>query len=126
VATWRSGYAADCKSPPFFNSAKPLARNGYQDKPETPGEPDNRANTLENQLGRLDRVLASTRFALSELRRTDRPGALSGELAATWRHLLGPAERAFLQAVAVQAAEPEHREELGFILGGPPPFRMAP
>ena len=71
---------------------------------------------------RLDTVLICTRHALSELRSTTSPGGLSGDLALIWRHKLGPNERAFLQAVAVQAAEERHREEMGFILGGPPPL----
>jgi hypothetical protein len=41
AASWRSGYAADCKSGNFFcknNLLKPIR---YQDRPATDGESDN-------------------------------------------------------------------------------------
>jgi hypothetical protein len=72
--------------------------------------------------GRLDRILAYTLHCLREIRHTDHPGALSGDLALIWRRHLGPAERCLLLATAAQAADSENLEELGFILGGPPPL----
>ncbi len=71
---------------------------------------------------RLANVLTHTAFALSELRRTTAAGALSGDLALVWRNRLGPVERLFLMGVAVQAVEMDHRYEMAFILGGPPPW----
>ncbi len=70
----------------------------------------------------IDIALRHTAFALTELRRTSSPGALSTAIAAVWRHRLGPVERAFLMGVAVQATDPDDRYQMGFILGGPPPL----
>ena len=72
--------------------------------------------------GRLYSLLGHTSTALRELRTTERADELSGELALIWRYRLGPVERTFLLMVAAQAADKEDVEELGFILGGPPPF----
>ncbi len=40
-ASWRSGYAADCKSRGIASATKDLSENGYQDRAGTPGEHDN-------------------------------------------------------------------------------------
>lgn len=70
---------------------------------------------------RLDRVLAHVRFALTELRQ----GRMRRHnLALILKHRLGPVERAFLMWVAAEAAEPADLDQLGFFLGGPPPFEM--
>lgn len=76
-----------------------------------------------NPANRLDRVLNQTTFALREVRRRQAIGELSHDLATIWRARLGPMERAFLLAVAVEAAEAEHRDDVAFMLGGPPPLR---
>ncbi len=73
---------------------------------------------------RIGNVLTHTAFALSELRRTTAAGALSGDLALVWRGPFGfgRMERLFMMGVAIQAVEMDHRYEMAFILGGPPPL----
>ena len=61
---------------------------------------------------RLERVLAHTDYVLKEIRRTDRAGALSGDLALIWCRHLGPVERCLLLATAAQAAESEDLDAL--------------
>lgn len=76
------------------------------------------ADTPTEPAGRLESVLAHTGTALRELRTTTAPGALSGVLAECWLEFLGPRERDFLLLTAAQAAEPQHLDELAFLLGG--------
>jgi hypothetical protein len=71
-------------------------------------------------------MIDHTAYCIKELRRTGHPGILSGDLALIWRYRLGPIERAFLLAVAAQAANQEHLDDLGFVLGGPPPLGDIP
>lgn len=40
-ASWRRGYAPDCKAPPIPCKINDLPPNSYQDRPGTPGERDN-------------------------------------------------------------------------------------
>ena len=56
-------------------------------------------------VGRIERVLAHTSFCLKELRRTGRPGALSGDLAMIWRRHLGPAERCLTRFAGERGVE---------------------
>jgi hypothetical protein len=71
AATWRSGYAADCKSLPITRNINHLNRDSYQDILRTEGEPDNRlsakpaATTVNGSeaLGRIDRVLNHIGYA---------------------------------------------------------------
>lgn len=67
---------------------------------------------------RIERVLTCAGHALRALRASDSPGALSGDLAAIWRHRLGPTERAFLLAVSVKAAEAEDLLTLNETING--------
>ena len=48
AATWRSGYAADCKSKPIANNAKHIDILSYQDIPRTECESDNSSNSPYN------------------------------------------------------------------------------
>ena len=54
---------------------------------------------------RIENVLMHTEFCLGQLRGTENPGALSGNLALNWRGELGPRERGFLFWTAWLAAE---------------------
>lgn len=64
-----------------------------------------------------------TSACLVAYRKTAGRGAeLSSNLVGVWRRNLGPRERAFMLATAIEAAEPEDLEEFVFALGGPPPF----
>ena len=75
---------------------------------------------------RIPGAMWHTEYALRELRNTPSPGTLSHSLALIWRYRLGPAERCLLLAAAVQASDKEDVENLGFILGGPPPLVEVP
>ena len=61
---------------------------------------------------RIENVLTHTDFCLAQLRDTQNPGALSDNLARNWRGELGPIERAFLAAVALQASPAGFRGEM--------------
>jgi hypothetical protein len=76
-----------------------------------------KSSATSNRASRIDRVFDQIEFCLRELRRTDHAGRLSGDLALIWRLRLGPLERVFLLIVAAQAAESEHPEDLGCVLG---------
>ena len=74
---------------------------------------------------RVRRVSDLIAFAIFELRRSDSPGRLSGELAFLWRYRLGPIERFFLLCVAVQAADASDRRALiGIFRPGSDPRRL--
>jgi hypothetical protein len=75
---------------------------------------------------RLDVFSGHVATALRELHVTERPGALSGVLARCFLAYLGPIERLMLLAAAAQAADPDDLEQLGVILGGPPPLGDIP
>jgi hypothetical protein len=48
-ATWRSGYAADCKSRRDACETSNIGKIGTQDIPETEGEPDNRLSAIRGR-----------------------------------------------------------------------------
>ena len=53
-ASWRRGYAPDCKSGSFLFPTNVLTHQSYQDEPKTKAEPDNRQTSTSSRAVAVD------------------------------------------------------------------------
>ncbi|MGC9370310.1 MAG: hypothetical protein ACP5DX_12285 [Paracoccaceae bacterium] len=112
LASWRSGYAADCKSRLFPGQNKDFTENRYQDKARTQGEPDNSANPRKSRGSFGQRIrpeYKSMSRMLGYCLTLGTADAWSGfTFVAAAR--LSEAKRAALAFASLNSLEPEHAE----------------